>query len=116
MARLKAARPAVSEDLRSPRKEQRADLLSLARLHGREAVEPRAAQDAHEHRLGLVIGVMSRREDICADARHRLPKERVTQFARRKLERLALRARSRGHITVPDEAGHAALLAERGDK
>ena len=116
VAWLEAARPAVGEDVRAPRKEQRADLLSLARLHGREAVEPRAAQDAHEHRLGLVVGVMSRREDVRADARHRLPEECVAQFARCKLYRLALRARSRGHIAVPDETRHAALLAERSDE
>ena len=97
-------------------REHGADHISADRCNGPQAFQPCAANQAHEHRLGLVIGVMSRREDIRADARHRLPKERVAQFARRKLERLALRARNRGHITVSDEAGHAALLAERGDK
>ena len=112
MAWHKAALPAVGEDVLAPRKQKRANLFPLARLHGREAIKARAAQDAHEHSLRLVIGMVRRREHIGPAALQRLPEKCVAQLARRKLYRLALRLRESRHIAVPDKARHFALAAE----
>ena len=112
----KAALLAVAEDVLAPRKQQRANLFPLARLHGREAIKARAAQDAHEHGLRLVIGMVRRREHIGPAALQRLPEKCVAQFARRKLYRLALRLCNSRHIAVSDKARHFALAAERSDE
>jgi len=112
MAWHKAALPAVGEDVLAPRKQKRANLFPLARLHGREAINARAAQDAHEHSLRLVIGMVRRREHIGPAALQRLPEKCVAQLARRKFYRLALRLRKSRHIAVPDKARHFALAAE----
>ena len=91
-------------------------LQRLAHYGIREAIKARAAQDAHEHSLRLVIGMVRRREHIGPAALQRLPEKCVAQLARRKLYRLALRLRESRHIAVPDKARHFALAAEYIDE
>ena len=72
-------------------------VLPLAQRHPEPAQGPHAAQaedgtaraKAHKHRLDLVVGVVSRGEDVHVVAHHRVKHELIARVARHGLDRFA---------------------------
>ena len=91
-------------------------MTAAARQHGRESVKSRAAQDAHEHGLSLVVGMMCRRQHIGANALKRPPEKIIAEPARRKFQRLPASCGFFGHRSPSEETGNAPFPAKVSHK
>ena len=70
--------------------EQRADDGAPARVHGRQAARPGAAQQPQQKRLGLIVARVADGHDVRVEMRTRPLEEGVARGVRRVLERAAL--------------------------
>ena len=93
--------------------EQRADIPPRALAHAAQSLYPRAAQHAHEHGLGLVVGVVGERHEIALPRRDQPVEDGISEFAGSLFEGefVALGIRRRVHAHRAET--YAALPAER---
>mgnify|MGYP007132858794 CR=1 FL=1 len=107
MAWHKVAFLAIPLNLLPRHAQQRADVTSGCRTHRRQAIGACATQDAHEYGLCLVIGMMSRCQDICTGFFPGLPQETIPQRARRQLKGKSFSSGKGRHISGLHQAGNA---------
>ena len=91
--------------------QQRPPEIALALAHARRSRRARTAQQVHEHRLGLIAGVMGGGDAACPRRFFGAAQKGVAQAARGGFQALARQAGG-GHVGALAQKGHAQPRAE----
>ena len=98
--------------------EHRPDTCADARRHAAETRGPRAAHEAQQHRLGLVVARMRQRHPVGPERLASAKEEGLPRVPAGHLQRLSGLGRERRHVRVLHEGHHpraqGQVAAERG--
>ena len=103
----------IGVDLASRHREQRAEPLPRRLGHALEPPHARAAKDAHEYGLRLIVRVMGEQHTVALPRPDKSVQHAVAQLPCRLFQRKTALPSVRGRVHVKDFALHAALRGKR---